>query len=80
VTLDPDVVELIEALRREKGISFKEAINQAVRAGLAAPPDRPFRQRTFSMGFRAAIDYDRALQLAASLETEELVRKLALGE
>ena len=32
------------------------------------------------MGFRPDIDYDRALQLAATLENEDILHKLALGE
>jgi hypothetical protein len=80
ITLDADVADLIQALRREKGISFKEAVNQAIRAGLAPRPPHPFRQQTFAMGFRPDIDYDRALHLAAALEDEELIRKLSLGE
>jgi hypothetical protein len=80
VTLDPDVVELIEALRREQGVSFTEAINKAIRAGLAPRSTKPFRQRTYSLGFRADIDLDRARHLAEALEDEEIIHKLALGE
>ncbi len=37
VTLDPDVKELVERAMRERGLTFKDAINQAVRdARLAA--------------------------------------------
>src|SRR5438309_9119616 len=35
VTLDPDVESLIEAAVRERSISFKQAVNDAIRAGLA---------------------------------------------
>jgi hypothetical protein len=80
VTLDPDVADLIQKLRRETGVSFKEAVNNAIRAGLAPRPSRPFRQRSFAMGFRADINYDRVLQLAAALENEEILHKLALGD
>ena len=80
VTLEPDVVELIEALRLERRISFKQAINEAIRAGLAPGAARPFRQRTYSMGLRANINLDHALHIAAALEDEELLHKLALGE
>ena len=78
VTLDPDVESLIEAAVRERGISFKQAVNDAIRAGLAPRSAAAFRQRSFAMGFRPEINYDRALQLAAALEDEELIHKLAL--
>ena len=79
VTLDPDVQTLIHTLMREKGLSFNEAVNGAIRAGLAPTSASAFRQRSFSMGFRAVINYDRALEAAAVLENEDLLRKLALG-
>ena len=34
VTLDPDVERLIKDVMKERAISFKEALNEAARAGL----------------------------------------------
>ncbi len=81
VTLDPDVEALLRARIREQGISFKQALNDAVRAGLAQnrATERPFRQRAFAMGL-PAVNLDKALQLAGDLEDEELIRKLRLGK
>jgi len=80
VTLDPDVAAKVKALARDRGISFKQALNQAVRAGLSAGrgPGRPFRQLTQRMGLRPGISLDKALQLAAALEDDEIVRELQL--
>jgi hypothetical protein len=78
VTLDPDVQALIEAYMREHGVPFKEAINSAIRAGLKPSATERFRQPAFDMGSNPDISFDKALQLAALLEDEELVRKLAL--
>jgi hypothetical protein len=80
VTLDPDVEDLIRAVMREQGIGFKEALNQAVRAGLSPRRTRRFKQRTYDLGLRPGLSYDKALQLAAELEDEEIVRKLELGK
>lgn len=77
VTLDPDVQSLIEKTMREQNLTFRQAINQAIRAGLGAPAGEPFKQRVFAMGFRPEINYDRALHIAAALEDEEIARKLA---
>ncbi len=78
VTLEPDVASLVDHLMRERGISFKEAVNQAIRTGLAgAPRGRKFRTPTFRMGHDPAVPLDKALDLAAGLEDEELVRRLA---
>ena len=76
VTLDPDVAALIERVMAERGIGFKQAVNEALRAGLAG--DRtPFRQQTMSLG-RPNVDLDRALRLAGELEDETLVAKLSM--
>lgn len=78
VTLDPDVEALLHKAMRERQLTFKEALNQAVRSGLAAQaPAVEFRTPTFPMGFEPTIPLDKALRLAAELEDEELIRKLA---
>jgi hypothetical protein len=78
VTLDADVVAKLKAVARERGISFKQALNTAVRAGLGAErrTKRAFKHHTQAMGLRGGFNLDKALQLAAALEDEEIVRKL----
>lgn len=78
ITLEPDVEALLRKLMRERGLGFKEAVNLAIRKGLA--PERegePFRQPTFSMG-PPAVPLVKALALAGELEDEELTRKMEL--
>jgi hypothetical protein len=77
VTLDPDTAALVKRLMRERGLSFKEAVNHAIRAGLAPEARGKRRTPTFRMGLDPAIPWDKALQVAAALEDEELVRRLA---
>jgi hypothetical protein len=78
VTLDPDVAAKLKAVARERGISFKEALNGAVRAGLGGERRavRAFRQYAQPMGLRPGFNLDKALQLSAALEDEEIARKL----
>jgi hypothetical protein len=79
VTLDADVAAKLKTVARERGISFKQALNQAVRAGLSAGrrvSRRPFQQYTQPMGLRPGLQIDKALQVAAALEDEEILRKL----
>lgn len=81
VTLDPDVERLLETAMRERGISFKEALNQAVRVGLSrhgASRKRTFVQKTFALGPEQHFRWDKALAAAEAIEDEELVRKLSL--
>lgn len=80
VTLEADVEALLRKAMRERGLTFKEAVNQAIRAGLApGEQGRPFRQPTFSMG-RPTVPLTKALALAGEVEDEELTRKLELGK
>jgi hypothetical protein len=79
VTLDDDVAARLQHLTRERRISFKEAINETLRAGLAGDRSaREYRLPTYALGVRPGIDLDRALQLDAALDDEEVLRKLAL--
>jgi hypothetical protein len=78
VTLDPDVAARLKAVARQRGISFKQALNTAVRAGLGGERrgTRSFKQHSQPMGLRAGYNLDKALQIAAVLEDEEIVRRL----
>lgn len=80
VTLDPDTAALVRKAMRERGMSFKEAVNTAIRAGLGArEPTSDFRVPTFDMG-RSSVPLDKALALAGEMEDEEILRRLALGK
>ncbi len=63
---------------RARGISFKQALNSAVRAGLGGERRavRPFKQSSQAMGLRPGFNLDKTLQLAAGLEDEEIARRL----
>jgi hypothetical protein len=80
VTLEPDVEALLRKTMRERGISFKEALNSAIRAGFMRPKSRqrPFVQRSWSLGREQGFRWDKALAMAAAIEDEELTRKLSL--
>ena len=80
ITLEPDVETLIRRAMKERGLSSKEALNSAVRAGLthAKPGKRHFVQKTFALGSEQNFRWDKALAAADGIEDEELSRKLAL--
>ena len=77
VTLDPDTEQLVRRRMRERGLSFNEALNAAIRSG-AQEPCEEFRTPTASLG-RPSVSLDRALTLAGELEDEELLRKQRTG-
>jgi hypothetical protein len=72
VTLDPDVEQLLRDAMQRRRQSFKEALNQAVRNGLAdlsaAAPEARFKVRARPMGLRAGLDPARLNQFADELE------------
>lgn len=78
VTLDPDTESLVRRLMAEKGLSFKRALNDAIRAGAEPRTRSAFATGTKAMG-APEIDLDRALQIAAEEEDDELVRRMRAG-
>ncbi len=79
VTLDPDVATLIKRVMRERGLTFKQAVNEAIRAGMAPRSAYAAAEHaTYDLG-EPLVDVTKALRLAGQLEDEELARKLAQG-
>jgi hypothetical protein len=78
VTLDPDLAAKLRALARERGISFKEALNSTLRRGLVSGGGSPRRYRLTSrrLGLRPGVDLEHALRVAGELEDAETIRKL----
>ncbi len=78
VTLDEDVAAAVKRVAQERGLSFKETLNTAVRAGLRSGPSdgRTYRMPSRDLGLRPDTDLTKALQLAAGLEDEERVQDL----
>lgn len=79
VTLDPDTEAAIRRLMMQRGISFKRALNDAIRAGTTSGPKRSDRYTKPRDLGAAAVDLVHANRLLADLEDEELVRRLQVG-
>ena len=78
VTLDPDTEQVVRRRMREQKISFKQALNDAIRDGAAGRRTTEFRTETAAMG-APTVNLDRALQIAAELEDDALVARLRAG-
>ncbi len=53
LSLDDDVAAAAQRIREERHIGLSAAVNELIRAGLAAPARRTaFRQRTANLGIR----------------------------
>jgi hypothetical protein len=64
---------------RERNVTFKQAVNDALRAGLKgeASKRRRFRQRTFFLG-KQLFPGHKALAFAFELEDQERLKKMGL--
>lgn len=79
MTLDADVEAALRRLMAQRGVSFKRALNDAIRAG-ALPTRSEARSytRTHDLGV-PLVDVTQALRLAGDLEDEELARRMQVG-
>ncbi len=81
VTLDQDVAAKLQQLARERGVSFKRALNETVRAGFEGEGRgaRVYRMPSRQMGVRREWTSTAPGQLGGrALEDAEIVRKLQL--
>lgn len=76
VTLDPDTEQIVRARMSAKGLTFKQALNDAIRDGDRPHADSAFSGPVHDMG-RASVDLTKATQLAGDLENAEIVEGLA---
>ena len=64
IATDADVEALLRRTMKKRGISFKAALNEAIREGLSgASPRRAraFTLKTYRMGFRPEVALDKAM-------------------
>jgi hypothetical protein len=81
VSLDSDTERMVRDAMQKRGVSFKVALNDAIRAGLASAKQnrgRKFTQETFPLGPEQYFRWDKALSEAEAMEDEEIVHKLSL--
>ena len=80
VTLEPDTEALVRRRMRERGVGFKEALNDLIRAGSRTGAEATaFTTATAALG-TPTINLDHALRVAAEIEDEELLRKMRTGK
>lgn len=80
VTLDSDVWAQLKEVARESNVSFEEALNSTLRAGLGmeASIATRFKVNAKPLGARPGVDLNRALRLADQLEEEAFTHKREL--
>jgi len=75
LTLDKDVAALIERLRKARGASLKDVVNEALREGLrhmTSPPRKraPFRTASVDLGRCLVSNVDNVAEVLAVAESE----------
>ena len=75
LSLDEDVAVLLDKVRKAKGLSFKQAVNEALRAGLSqltapGPTARNFRTGTVDLGRCLMGSLDDVSETLATAEGE----------
>ncbi|MGK2851320.1 MAG: antitoxin [Candidatus Limnocylindrales bacterium] len=80
VTIDADLDRRLREVAQQRRISYKAAINAAIRAGLApgAGGSRSYREKVRPLGLQPGVDLTKALDVAAALEDAATIQKLAL--
>jgi len=75
VTLDDDTEQLVRARMERRGVSFKQALNDAIRDGAPSEDPQPYRMRTYSMG-PSSVDLTHTLRVAADLEDAAIIERM----
>jgi Ribbon-helix-helix protein, copG family len=77
LTIDDDVVAMLQQLRKKREASFKDLVNDALRRGLedmdaaARPtPANPFRTRSVDLGRVRIATIDNTAEMLATTEGE----------
>jgi hypothetical protein len=82
IRVEDELLERLKAQAQKEKVSLTRLINRTLKAGLqtdaAHRPKRAiYRERPYALG-TPRVPLDKALDLAAALEDDEVVRKLAL--
>lgn len=76
VTLDADTEQVVRQRMAAEGVSFKRALNDAIRDGAHGRPRVDvFRTPTFDLG-EPAVDLTHALRVAADLEDDAVLARM----
>ena len=90
VSIDDDLLRRLKEQAHRENVSLSSLVNRVLRDGLDAPgngtdppakprSERTYREKVFSMGI-PNFDVNKALEFAAALEDDEIVRKFKMGK
>ena len=81
IDLDESLLRRLRDEAHDQGVPFRTLLHRVIQRGLDVPDaqaETPYRMPAASLGqVREGVDLVKALQLASTLEDEEIVRKMA---
>ena len=82
LVIDDHLLRQLKDRAYRSGKPLKKVVDEALRMGLSQlrkpPRKKRYQSKTYAMGFPPQGSFDKALSMAASLEDEEITRKLML--
>lgn len=79
LTLEDDLATRLKELAHERGVPFKQVVNETIRDGLErVEATEAYELPTFDMGV-PLMDLTKAAQLADALDDERRIRKMREG-
>ena len=79
ITLEPEAKALVEKAMKERRLTFKQVVNEAIIRGLGTERTPRVDLPVHDMG-KPLVNLDKALQIYGELEDEEILRKMAMGK
>ncbi len=82
LNINDDLMLLLKEKSREVNQNLTSFVNDLLRSSLMPDDEKnePFSQKTYSLGEYPGINFHKALDLAAELETEYSIRKMEIGK
>lgn len=82
LNINDDLMIILKEKSRAVNQNLTSFVNDLLRSSLipADEKNEPFCQKTYSLGEHPGINFHKALDLAAELETEYSIRKMEIGK
>jgi len=82
LNINDDLMIILKEKSREVNQNLTSFVNDLLRSSLTpeAEQNETFHQITYSLGEHPGINYHKALDLAAEIETEYSIRKMEIGK
>ena len=81
LNIDDDLMTLLKEKARSENMNLTRVVNDILRTNLTPGPKRTrFRQKTYNLGATPGMDLDKALNIAADMESEYTIGKMEVGK